>query len=161
MNAKANTKRRKASFFLDVLIATLLAVIALTAIVFSFQTNAAAFASVSKNAFFEKKAIYFADSLLKNCLPDGIAECEKTLVRVKEIDSRAVQEIVLRNGFGFELRGLDGRVLQTRGMPAASADSSANASANANAFCVSRPAFFEDEVIVLRACVFAEGGVNG
>ncbi|NYZ77989.1 hypothetical protein H0N96_01130 [Candidatus Micrarchaeota archaeon] len=143
-----NAKRRKASFFLDVLVATLLAVIALTAIVFSFKTNAAAFASVSQNAVFEKKAIYFADSLLKKCLPEGIAQCEKKFVHVKEIDLRSAQEIVLKKGFGFEIRDLNGRMLQTRGMP----------NESANAFCVSRPAFLESEVVVLKACVFPNGG---
>lgn len=141
-------KRRKASFFLDVLIASLLAVIALAAIVFSLKTNAAAFASASQNAFFEKKAIYFADSILKKCFPEGIAYCEKKLVRVKEINSRSAQEIVLKKGFGFELRGLDGRVLQARGMH----------STSANAFCVSRLAFLESEIVVLKACFFPNDG---
>jgi hypothetical protein len=139
-------KRRKGSFFLDILVATLLAAISLTAVVFAFKTNAAAFASVSQNAFFEKSAIYFADSLLKNCLPEGIARCEKTLVHVKEIDLRSAREIVLKKELGFELRDLNGRVLHSRGMRGTAA----------TAFCVSRPAFLESETVILRACVFPD-----
>jgi len=152
-------KRRKASFFLDVLTAALLAVTALTAIVFSFKTNASAYASVSQNAFYEKNAVYFADLLLKNCLPDGIASCEENLVHVKEIDSRAVQEIVLNDELGFKIRDLKGRVLQTRGMLATNANASnsnSHASENANSFCVSRPAFFENQVVVLQVCLNAK-----